>query len=176
MAGARRYLHIVNSGRIEPCVFAHFGVDNIRDKTVLEAANMPFFKAIREKFPYNDEGNLRRPCMIIDNPEVLREVVDSYMVPEGHKHSEDIIHDHKVVRWVDEYAAAFRALVDPMWDKDINDPTYRWYKEGEEYKGLFKYRKKSAKKNATKKATKKAEKNSGAEQGVKKTVEKTEVT
>jgi len=146
LAGARRYLHIVNSGRIEPCVFAHFGVDNIRDKNVLEAANSPFFKAIREKFPYNDEGNLRRPCMIIDNPEVLREAVDTYMVPEGHKHSEDIIHDPKVVRWVDEYAAAFRALADPLWEKDINDPDYRWYKEGEEYKGLFKYRKKAAKK------------------------------
>ena len=28
-----RYLHILNSGRVEPCVFAHFGVDNIREKT-----------------------------------------------------------------------------------------------------------------------------------------------
>jgi len=172
LAGARRYLHIVNSGRIEPCVFAHFGVDNIRDKSVLEAANSPFFKAIREKFPYNDEGNLRRPCMIIDNPEVLREAVDTYMVPEGHKHSEDIIHDPKVVRWVDDYASAFKALVDPMWEKDTNDPNSRWYKGGEEYHDLFKYHKKSAKKKEAKKAVKSSE----AERSAKKTAEKVEVT
>jgi MoaA/NifB/PqqE/SkfB family radical SAM enzyme len=172
MAGARRYLHIVNSGRIEPCVFAHFGVDNIRDTTVLEAANSPFFRAIREKFPYNDEGNLRRPCMIIDNPEVLREVVDTYMVPEGHKHSEDIIHDPKVVRWVDEYAEAFRLLADPLWDKDINDPNHRWNKEGEEYKGLFKYYKKRAKKQAVQKT----EKREDSESVVEKTLEENRVS
>jgi len=141
LAGARQYLHIVNSGRIEPCVFAHFGVENIRDTTLLEASNSPFFKAIRAKFPYNDEGNLRRPCMIIDNPEVLREVVDTYMVPEGHEHSEDIIHDPKVVQWVDEYAASFKAIVDPLWEQDIQDPSYRWYKEGKEFKDLFRFRK-----------------------------------
>ena len=138
----------------------------------MEAVNSPFFRAIRESFPYNDEGNLRRPCMIIDNPEVLREVVETYMVPAGHKHSEDIIHDQKMVRWVDEYAAAFRALVDPMWENDTNDPNYRWYKGGEEYQDLFKYRKKSAKK----KASKKAEKSSEAERSAKKTAEKTGVT
>ena len=58
LAGARRYLHVLNSGRIEPCVFAHFGVDNIRDKSILEAANSAFFKAIRREFPYNEEDNL----------------------------------------------------------------------------------------------------------------------
>lgn len=35
--------------------------------------------------------------MIIDNPEVLREVVDTYTVPKGRKHSEDVVHDPKVV-------------------------------------------------------------------------------
>jgi MoaA/NifB/PqqE/SkfB family radical SAM enzyme len=137
LAGGRQYLHIVNSGRVEACVFAHFGVDNIREKTILEATNSPFFQAIRSKFPYNENGNLRRPCMIVDNPEVLRELVDTYMVPQGHEHSEDIIHDPKVVDWVDDLAAHYRALVDPMWEKEINDPSNRWYKEKEEYKNLF---------------------------------------
>jgi MoaA/NifB/PqqE/SkfB family radical SAM enzyme len=144
LAGAKEYLHIVNSGRIEPCVFAHFGVDNIREKTLIEVSNSPFFRAIRAKFPYNDEANLRRPCMIIDNPKVLREVVDTYMVPQGHKHSEDIIHDPKVVQWVDEYAKAFKKLVDPLWEKDIQDPDYRWFKDGKAYKNLFRFRRKAA--------------------------------
>jgi len=34
LAGGRRYVHILNSGRVEPCVFSHFGVDNIREKTI----------------------------------------------------------------------------------------------------------------------------------------------
>ena len=141
LAGARSYLHILNSGRIEPCVFAHFGLDTIWDKSILEAANSPFFRAIRSRFPYNEEGNLKRPCMIIDNPQVLREVVDEFLVPEGHQHSEDIIHDPNVVAWIDEYSAAFKALVDPAWEKATADPSYRWYKEGQEYKNLFRFQK-----------------------------------
>ena len=139
LAGARSYLHVLNSGRIEPCVFAHFGMDNIRDKSILEAANSPFFRAIRARFPYNEEGNLKRPCMIIDNPQVLRDVVDEYLVPQGHQHSEDIIHDPNVVAWIDEYSQAFKALTDPQWEKAISDPSYRWYKGGTEYMNLFRF-------------------------------------
>ena len=139
LAGARHYLHILNSGRIEPCVFAHFGVDNIRDVSILEAANSPFFKAIRQEFPYNDIANLKRPCMIIDNPQVLRKVVDEHLIPEGHQHSEDIIRDPEVVEWIDDYAEEFKNLTDPVWLELIEDPNYRWYKHGKEYKELFRY-------------------------------------
>jgi MoaA/NifB/PqqE/SkfB family radical SAM enzyme len=140
LAGARTYLHILNSGRVEPCVFAHFGVDNIREKTILEAVNSPFFKAIRQEFPYNESANLKRPCMIIDNPGVLRKLVDEHLVPQGHEHSEDIIHDPKVVAWIDRYAERFKELTDPVWEAQINNPSDRWYKEGEEYKALFDFR------------------------------------
>ena len=149
LAGARSYLHILNSGRIEPCVFAHFGLDTIWDKSILEAANSPFFRAIRSRFPYNEEGNLKRPCMIIDNPQVLRDVVDEYLVPQGHQHSEDIIHDPNVVAWIDEYSAAFKALTDPVWEKAISDPSYRWYREGQEYKNLFRFQKSEAERAKT---------------------------
>ena len=140
LAGARTYLHILNSGRVEPCVFAHFGVDNIREKSVLEAANSPFFKAIRKEFPYNENANLKRPCMIIDNPDVLRRLVDEHLVPQGHEHSEDIIHDPKVVAWIDRYAERFKELTDPVWEAQIRNPSDRWYKEGEEYRALFSFR------------------------------------
>jgi len=139
LAGARNYLHILNSGRVEPCVFAHFGMDNIRDKSILEAANSPFFKAIRKEFPYNKEGNLKRPCMIIDNPEVLRKVVDEHLALQGHEHSEDIIRDPEVVAWVDDYAERFKNLVDPIWLEMIEDPNYRWYRKGADYRNLFRF-------------------------------------
>jgi MoaA/NifB/PqqE/SkfB family radical SAM enzyme len=137
LAGGRQYLHILNSGRIEPCVFAHFGVDNIRDVSILEAVNSPFFTAIRREFPYNDIANLKRPCMIIDNPEVLRKVVDEHLVPQGHQHSEDIVRDPEVVEWIDRYAERLKELTDPVWLQLIEDPNYRWYKHGREYEGLF---------------------------------------
>ena len=68
MAGGRLYLHINNKGDIEPCVFCHFAVDNIKDTTIKEAIQSDFFRAIRNEYPYG-EGNLLTPCMIIDNPE-----------------------------------------------------------------------------------------------------------
>ncbi len=139
LAGARRYLHILNSGRIEPCVFAHFGVDNIKETSLLEACNSPFFKAIRSRFPYNKIGNLKRPCMIIDNPAVLRSIVDEYVVPEGHEHSEDIIHNEDVVKWIDDYSQRFKELVDPVWLKMTEDQDSRWYREKPEYKNLFRF-------------------------------------
>jgi len=140
LAGGRQYLHILNSGNVEPCVFAHFGVDNIRDKPLLEIVNSEFFKDIRRHFPYNDKANLKRPCMIIDNPTVLRETVHKHVVAAGHDHSEDIIDDPEVVKWVDNYSKEFAALVDDEWEEMINDPNNRWYKEGEEYQDLFYYK------------------------------------
>ena len=115
LAGARQYLHILNSGRIEPCVVAHFGVDNIRETTILEASNSPFFKAIRREFPYNDITNLKRPCMIIDNPQVLRKVMQEHLAPHGHRHSEDIINDPDMVDWIDRCAERFNNLTDQVW-------------------------------------------------------------
>jgi MoaA/NifB/PqqE/SkfB family radical SAM enzyme len=139
LAGGRRYLHILNSGRVEICVFAHFGVDNIRETSILEAANSPFFRAIRNEFPYNETGNLKRPCLLTDNPDVLRRLVDEYMVPEGHAHSEDIIRDSAVRSWIDTYSKQFKDLTEPEWLEIIENPQNRWYKGKEEYKNLFKF-------------------------------------
>lgn len=139
MAGAKGYAHILSNGNVEPCVFAHFGVDNIRDKSLFDALNSPFFKHIRGKFPYNENANLRRPCMIIDNPDVLREAVNEYLVPHGHEHSEDLIKDPETVEWVNRYAERYRELVDPIWEQIINNPTSRWYRHGYRYKRLFRF-------------------------------------
>jgi MoaA/NifB/PqqE/SkfB family radical SAM enzyme len=143
LAAGRRYLHILNSGRVEPCVYAHFGVDNIRQTSLLQAANSPFFRAIRREFPFNDAGNLKRPCMIVDNPEVLRRVVRDHVAPGGHPHAEDLISDPHVASWIDAYARRFRDLTDPAWREMNEDPTSRWYKGKEEYRNLFRFRRES---------------------------------
>lgn len=137
LAGARRYIHVLNSGRVEACVFAHFGVDNVRDKSLLQAANSPFFNAIRDAFPFNESGNLKRPCMIIDNPQVLRDLVREYVTKPGHPHAEDIVENPFVTAWVDGYAARFQQLTEPEWLHMIGNPESRWYREKDEYKNLF---------------------------------------
>lgn len=139
LAGGRRYLHILNSGRVEPCVYAHFGVDNIRDCSLLDAANSRFFRAIRQAFPFNESGNLRRPCMIIDNPQVLRRLVSEYVVPQGHARAEDIVRNPRIVQWIDRYAERMEQLTEREWRQKIEDPASRWYKHGEEYRLLFRF-------------------------------------
>lgn len=140
LGGGRRYMHILNSGRVEPCVFAHFGIDNIREKSLLDAANSPFFRAIRHDFPYNEKANLNRPCMILDNPQVLRRLVKDYLVRQGHEHSEEIVVNPEMIEWADNYAERLRQLTDFEWEKIINDPDSRWFHEKAEYQRLFAFK------------------------------------
>lgn len=142
LAGGRQYLHVLNTGQVEPCVFAHFNSDNIREKSLIECVNSPFFKDIRAAFPYNDSANLKTPCMIIDNPQVLRDLVAKHVIPAGHEHSEDIINSREVRDFIDRYSEEMHRLTEPKWQEIINNPQERWYKEGKQYKNLFKYRKK----------------------------------
>lgn len=134
LAGGRTYLHILNNGNVEPCVFCHFSSDNIRGKSLLEVSNSPFFKAIRREFPFNETGNLLRPCMIIDNPEVLRNLVREHVIPAGHDNADAIVKDPAVMAWADQYAARMAELTDPLWESMIQDPASRWYREGPEYR------------------------------------------
>jgi MoaA/NifB/PqqE/SkfB family radical SAM enzyme len=52
IAGGTKYLHINHKGEVELCIFVHFSVDNIKEKSLQEALNSPFFKEIRS------QGNL----------------------------------------------------------------------------------------------------------------------
>lgn len=140
LAGGRQYLHILNSGNVEACVFAHFGVDNIRDKKLVDIFNSPFFKEIRGSFPYNENANLRRPCMIIDNPDVLRNAVHKHVAKEAHQGSEDIVNDPEVMKFIDNYSARVKDLTEDEWIKDMNTPGFRWNKDEERYKKLFEFK------------------------------------
>ena len=139
LAGGRQYLHILNSGNVEACVFAHFGVDNIRDKPLIDIFNSPFFKEIRKSFPYNENANLRRPCMIIDNPEILRNAVHKHVAKEAHAGSEDIVNDPAVMRFIDDYSERVKELTEDKWIEDINSPGFRWNKDEARYKKLFEF-------------------------------------
>lgn len=72
IAGARRYIHITADGGIEPCAFIHLSQGNINEMTLREALELPFLKEIQKYQPYTD--NLLRPCMLVDNPNIFREI------------------------------------------------------------------------------------------------------
>jgi MoaA/NifB/PqqE/SkfB family radical SAM enzyme len=113
IAGGRNYIHINANGDVEPCVFTHFAVDKIHDKTLLEALHSDFFSTIRSKQPYSE--NLLTPCMIIDNPDVYRNVVRSCGAYPTHEGAEDVI--VKIKDDLDDYGRRVRALEDQVWQR-----------------------------------------------------------
>jgi hypothetical protein len=127
MAGARAYLHITNRGDVEPCVFCHFAVDNIKDKSLQEVMCSPFFNDIRKGIPY--DGNVLRPCMMVDRPEVFRSHVEKHHPRPTHPGAESLVREFAA--GLDERARKVQAVMDPVWmRKDFAgmftfDP--RWY-------------------------------------------------
>jgi MoaA/NifB/PqqE/SkfB family radical SAM enzyme len=74
IAGGRGYFHINHKGDIEPCVFCQISVDNIHTTNLFDTlTKSPLFTAIRKRQPYNKNHLL--PCLMIDNPDVLRETL-----------------------------------------------------------------------------------------------------
>jgi len=129
MAGARRYFHIVSSGDVEPCVFMHFAVDNIKDKSLREAINSPFFKKIRSLQPYCESKNLLTPCGIIDNPYVLRQAVEEHGAKPTHPGSDTIVKDPKIKKHLDDYSKEIHKLTEKVWEKDYKKEKDFWFGE-----------------------------------------------
>jgi len=111
MAGGKRYLHINSSGDIEPCVFAHFAIDNIRDTTLVEALESPFFTDIRNGIPY--DGNTLRACMIVDRPDVLRRHCARHGAHPTHEGGDTIL--TSLAPQMDENARGVAQVYDKAW-------------------------------------------------------------
>ncbi|KAF0242653.1 MAG: Fe-S [Planctomycetota bacterium] len=73
MAGGRKMIHINSNGDVEPCMFIHYAVDNIKNKTIREVLRSDFMKKMRAAVPHDARD--ARPCMIIDYPDRLRDIV-----------------------------------------------------------------------------------------------------
>ncbi|MBI4319566.1 MAG: radical SAM protein [Chloroflexi bacterium] len=117
LSAGRRYLHINNKGDVEPCVFAHFAVDNLHSTSLKEALASDFFTAWRQASPFG--ANLLRPCPIIDHPQVLRKLVKKFGAYPTHEGAESIITD--LAESMDRYAARLKEVSDPVWDAE-----YQW--------------------------------------------------
>jgi MoaA/NifB/PqqE/SkfB family radical SAM enzyme len=118
LSGGRNYLHINSRGDVEPCVFAHFAVDNIRRKPLRECLASDYFNAFRKAAPYGN--NLLRPCPIIDRPKVLRGLVRKFGAYATHDGGETIVGE-EIGKFLDNYAEELAKIYDDVWAKE-----YRW--------------------------------------------------
>ncbi len=108
-----RYLHVNSRGDVEPCVFVHFCVDNVRDKPLTEILDSEFFHSIRRRSPYSP--NYYRPCMIIDHPQILRQIVGENGAHPTHPGAESILTQFS--KDLDTYAAAYGKMADALWEE-----------------------------------------------------------
>ena len=114
IAAGRKYFHVNATGDIEPCVYAHMAVDNVRDTTLREALMSPLFRAIRARQPHNE--NHLRPCMIIDNPEIAREIIASVKPRFTHPGAEEVYTER--AGELDEYARRYAKFIEPIWERE----------------------------------------------------------
>lgn len=114
LAGGANYFHINADGYVEPCVFVHFALDNIKEKPLVEILNSPFFREIRERAPYGE--NLLRPCMVIDRPEILRELYHKYQLRPTHPGAETIL--TSLAPAIREAAESWAKISSPIWEKE----------------------------------------------------------
>ncbi len=114
IAAGRRYFHINAKGDVEPCVYTHIAVDNIRDTTLFQALNSHLFRDIRSRQPHN--SNHLRPCMIIDNPHVMREVIAENHPYFTHPGAEEIYTTK--AGDMDRYANTYACLADMTWREE----------------------------------------------------------
>lgn len=119
MAGGKNYLHINVNGDVEPCVFVHFAADNIKEKSLVEIITSPFFMAFRKRQPFSE--NLLRPCSIIDNPQMLRDVIAETGAHPTHEGAETII--TTLAKPLDEYAEVWKCYADKAWETEYDHYT-----------------------------------------------------
>ena len=119
IAGGRRYLHINANGDMDPCVFIHYSDSNIREKTLLECLQSPIFMAYHDGQPFNK--NMLRPCPMLENPQLLRE-----MVHKTGAHSTDLQSPESVNHLCDKcvtYAENWKPEAERLWEDSKTQKT-----------------------------------------------------
>lgn len=113
------FCHINSHEDVEPCIFAHFSIDNVKNKPLLDCFKGPFFKELISRQPYTE--NMLRPCMMIDNPEVIREVAAKVNPKPSDKGADMMIHDKKFQAQLDKVAADFKPYADKAWKEVFHE-------------------------------------------------------
>ncbi len=131
LAGGRRYLHITADGGIEPCAFIHLSQGNIKDMSLKEALQLPFFKEIQKLQPYSD--NLLSPCLLVDHPDYFRKIGSMPGVRGTDGTLENM--SKEVGKHLDKLSKEWEKLSRPVFEKDfpeVSKKTKEYKKEKEE--------------------------------------------
>ncbi len=111
IAGGRNYFHINSNGDAEPCVFIHYSSANIKDSTILEILQSPLFMEYHRGQPFN--RNHLRPCPMLENPKLLREMVERSGAHQTNLESPESV-DHLCTK-CDDYAAEWAPVAEDLW-------------------------------------------------------------
>ncbi|MCR5546921.1 MAG: radical SAM protein [Lachnospiraceae bacterium] len=111
IAGGRNYFHINSNGDAEPCVFIHYSNTNIHEHSILEMLQSPLFMEYHKGQPFN--RNHLRPCPMLENPQLLREMVDRSGAHQTNLESPEEA-DHLCAK-CDDYAAEWAPVADEIW-------------------------------------------------------------
>jgi MoaA/NifB/PqqE/SkfB family radical SAM enzyme len=118
IAGGRNYFHINACGDAEPCVFIHYSDSNIHDKSILEILQSPLFQKYHEGQPFN--RNHLRPCPMLENPQLLREIVAETGAHSTNAESEESA-EHLCEK-CDGYAAEWKPVAEQIWAEETHKP------------------------------------------------------
>lgn len=112
------YCHINSKEDVEPCIFSHFATDNLKNKPLIEVFKGPFFKELIKRQPYND--NLLLPCMMIDNPEVVRDIMSKIGAKPTDKGAEMMLYDEEFKKTLDKLSKEFKPCAEKEWAEKFN--------------------------------------------------------
>jgi len=122
IAAGRNYLHINANGDVEPCIFTHFAVDNVKEKSLHDVLISPFFKAIRDRQPFDE--NLLLPCQLIDNPHIFREIFHEFHPYPTHHEAESLV--TKLADYLDQYSTKIKPIMDKAWKRDFKEKGFHY--------------------------------------------------
>jgi len=111
MSAGRRYIHINHRGDVEPCIFVHFAADNIHEKSLADCLCSDFFRELRKNQPFNP--NHLRCCMILDNPQYLRDAVAHCRPRPTHPDADAFL--TRLAPEIDQYSKEYAPLADSVW-------------------------------------------------------------
>ncbi len=111
------YCHINSHEDVEPCIFAHFAVDNLKNNKLLDVFKSSLFNELRKRQPYNQ--NLLLPCMMIDNTNVVREIVEKTGAKPTDEGARMMIENKEFQVELDKVAEEFKPLADNVWKEEF---------------------------------------------------------
>lgn len=114
MAGGREIFHINSQGDVEPCVFAHFAVDNIREKSLKKILTSDFFQSIRKRQPFS--SNLLLSCMLVDHPLVFKNILAEIHPYATHKGATEMV--EQLNSDLSNYSNELSIIQKQEWEED----------------------------------------------------------